>query len=90
VVLLLSALLTAGATVVIGPLSFVGLMAPHLARLLGFPRARAQMIVAALIGALVMVVADWFGRNLIFPQQMPAGILAMLIGGPYLLWLLRR
>lgn len=90
VVLLLSALLTAGATVVIGPLSFVGLMAPHLARLLGFPRARAQMIVAALIGALVMVVADWFGRNLIFPQQMPAGILAMLNGGPYLLWLLRR
>ncbi|WP_245641521.1 Fe(3+)-hydroxamate ABC transporter permease FhuB [Paraburkholderia bannensis] len=88
--LLLSALLTAGATVVIGPLSFVGLMAPHLARLLGFPRARAQMIVAALIGAFVMVAADWFGRNLIFPQQMPAGILAMLIGGPYLLWLLRR
>lgn len=89
-VLLLSAMLTAGATIVIGPLSFVGLLAPHLARLLGFPRARAQMLVAALIGALFMVVADWFGRNLIFPQQMPAGILAMLIGGPYLLWLLRR
>lgn len=66
---LLSALLTAGATVVTRPLSFVSLMAPHLVHLLGFPRA--QMVVAALIGAFVMVVAHWFGRNLNFLQQMP-------------------
>jgi hypothetical protein len=44
----------------------------------------------ALIGALLMVFADWLGRNLIFPQQMPAGVLATLIGGPYLMWLLRK
>lgn len=87
---LVAAVATAGATIVVGPLSFVGLLAPHLARLLGFPRARAQMFVAALTGALVMVLADWAGRNLIFPQQMPAGLLAAMIGGPYLLWLLRR
>lgn len=88
--MLVAAMATAGATIVVGPLSFVGLLAPHLARLLGFPRARAQLLVAALIGALVMVLADWAGRNLIFPQQMPAGLLAAMIGGPYLLWLLRR
>jgi ferric hydroxamate transport system permease protein len=87
--LLIAAVLTAGATAVIGPMSFVGLMAPHLARLLGFPRVRSQMLIAALLGALLMVFADWLGRNLIFPQQMPAGILATLIGGPYLMWLLR-
>lgn len=88
--LLLAAVSTAGATIVVGPLSFVGLMAPHLARLLGFPRARSQLPVAALMGALVMVLADWAGRNLIFPQQMPAGLLAAMIGGPYLMWLLRK
>jgi ferric hydroxamate transport system permease protein len=90
VLLVVSAVLTAGATVVIGPMSFVGLMAPHLARLLGFPRARSQMVVSALIGAVLMVLADWLGRTVIFPQQMPAGILATLIGGPYLVWLLRK
>ncbi|SMF82469.1 iron complex transport system permease protein [Trinickia caryophylli] len=88
--LAIAAGLTAGATVVIGPMSFVGLMAPHLARLMGFSRARAQMLVAALLGALLMVLSDWLGRNVVFPQQMPAGILATLIGGPYLMWLLRR
>jgi iron complex transport system permease protein len=88
--LAVAAMLTAGATVVIGPMSFVGLMAPHLARLLGFPRARSQMLVAALIGALLMVLSDWLGRNMIFPQQMPAGVIATLLGGPYLMWLLRR
>lgn len=88
--LVIAAILTAGATTVLGPMSFVGLMAPHLARLLGFPRARSQMLMAAMIGGLLMVVADWLGRNLVFPQQMPAGVLATLIGGPYLMWLLRR
>lgn len=88
--LVIAAILTAGATVVIGPMSFVGLMAPHLAGLLGFPRARSQMLVAALIGGLLMVLSDWLGRNLIFPQQMPAGVIATLVGGPYLMWLLRR
>ncbi len=86
--LILVAILTAGATVVMGPMSFVGLIAPHLARLLGFPRARSQLVVAALLGAVLMVGADWLGRNMIFPQQMPAGVLATLLGGPYLMWLL--
>ncbi|WP_042302284.1 Fe(3+)-hydroxamate ABC transporter permease FhuB [Paraburkholderia kururiensis] len=88
--LAVAAALTAGATVVIGPMSFVGLMAPHLARLMGFSRARSQMLVAGLVGALLMVLSDWLGRNVVFPQQMPAGIIATLIGGPYLMWLLRR
>ncbi|MCP1120736.1 Fe(3+)-hydroxamate ABC transporter permease FhuB [Robbsia andropogonis] len=90
VLLLLSAVASAAATLIVGPMSFVGLMAPHLARLLGFNRARSQLWIAALIGAVLMVLADWLGRNVIFPQQMPAGILATLIGGPYLLWLLQK
>lgn len=90
ILLVLAAVTTAGATIVVGPMSFTGLIAPHLARLLGFTRARSQTLVAALLGALLMVLADWLGRNLIFPQQMPAGTIATLVGGPYLMWLLRR
>lgn len=88
--LLLAALMTGAATLVIGPLSFIGLMAPHLASMLGLKRARPQLFGAALIGALVMVLADWLGRNLTFPFQIPAGLLATLIGGLYFMGLMLR
>ncbi|WP_164227671.1 iron chelate uptake ABC transporter family permease subunit, partial [Stenotrophomonas maltophilia] len=58
-----AALLVAAAMLAVGPLSFVGLIAPHLARMLGLARARVQIAGAALIGALVMVGADWVGRT---------------------------
>ncbi len=86
----LAATLSAVATLVVGPLSFVGLLAPHLARMAGFGKGRSQAIAASVSGALLMIAADWLGRNLIFPQQLPAGVLAMLIAAPYLLWHLRR
>ena len=88
--LLLVALLTACATLVVGPLSFVGLLAPHMARLMGFARARIHLVGAALIGALLMTAADWLGRQLLFPQEIPAGLVASLVGGSYFLWGLRR
>ncbi|WP_114857230.1 Fe(3+)-hydroxamate ABC transporter permease FhuB [Azospirillum brasilense] len=86
----LSALLTAAATLIVGPLSFVGLMGPHLARMLGLQRAAAHLAGSALLGGLVMLAADWLGRGVIFPYQVPAGLLASVIGGPFLLWLLGR
>ncbi|MDX5372465.1 MAG: Fe(3+)-hydroxamate ABC transporter permease FhuB [Pseudomonadaceae bacterium] len=88
--LLLASLLTAGATLIVGPLSFIGLLAPHLARLLGLARAVPQMLGAALLGALVMVAADWLGRTLLFPAQLPAGLLASLLGGAYFMLCLYR
>ncbi|MDD0843573.1 Fe(3+)-hydroxamate ABC transporter permease FhuB [Pseudomonas sp. Gutcm_11s] len=90
VLLLLAALLTAGATLIVGPLSFIGLLAPHLARLLGLARAVPQMLGAALLGALVMVAADWLGRTALFPAQLPAGLLASLLGGAYFMLCLYR
>lgn len=90
VLLLLAALLTAGATLIVGPLSFIGLLAPHLARLLGLARAVPQLLGAALLGALVMVAADWLGRTLLFPAQLPAGLLASLLGGVYFMLCLYR
>lgn len=86
----LVALFTACATLVVGPLSFVGLLAPHMARLLGFSRAGSHLLGSALLGALLMVVADWLGRQLLFPDEIPAGLVASLLGGAYFMWGLRR
>jgi ferric hydroxamate transport system permease protein len=74
----------------VGPLSFVGLVAPHMARLVGFNRAHHQLAAAILIGAGLMTGADWLSRIVSFPYQLPLGLFASLIGGPYLIWLLRR
>lgn len=90
ILLLLVATMTTLCTIVIGPLSFIGLLAPHMARSLHQYRPREQMLTAALLGAIVMVLADWLGRNLWFPWQFPAGLLASLIGGGYFLYLMRR
>jgi ferric hydroxamate transport system permease protein len=90
VVMLAAAVMTAVPTLVVGPLSFVGLMAPHIARLIGLQRALHHLAGAAILGALLLTLADWAGRTIIFPYQMPAGLLATVIGGPYLMWLLRQ
>ena len=83
--LLLAALMTAAATLVVGPLSFVGLMAPHLARMLGYQRALPQLLAALVIGCLLMLWADWLARSLVHPYELPAGLVATLIGGAYFL-----
>ncbi|ANS87873.1 Hemin transport system permease protein HmuU [Vibrio scophthalmi] len=90
VLLLLVAALTTLCTIVIGPLSFIGLLAPHMARSLHQYRAISQMCTAALLGAIIMVLADWTGRTLWFPWQFPAGLLASILGGGYFLYLMRR
>ncbi|RUM22478.1 Fe(3+)-hydroxamate ABC transporter permease FhuB [Rhizobium phaseoli] len=86
----LSAIMTAAATLVVGPLSFVGLMAPHLAHGLGLRRPSIQLLAAALIGATLLVIADWAGRMIAFPYQVPAGLISALVGAPMLLYVLRR
>lgn len=89
-VLAIAAALTIAATLVLGPLTFVGLLAPHAARMLGYRRARGQLAVAVLLGAITMVSADWLGRTVLYPMQVPAGLTASVLGGAYLLGLLGR
>ena len=89
-ILLLASVLTAMATLTVGPLSFVGLMAPHLARMMGFSRVIPQLCCSALIGGTLMLLADWAGRMILFPNQVPAGLLATFIGAPYFIYLLRK
>jgi len=86
----LAALLTAAASFAIGPLSLVGLMAPHLARLIGFMKVPQQLAAPLFIGASVLILADWLARLVVFPYQVPTGLFAALIGAPYLIWLLHR
>ncbi|MBJ3592681.1 Fe(3+)-hydroxamate ABC transporter permease FhuB [Salmonella enterica subsp. enterica serovar Saintpaul] len=88
--LMLAAALTATATMTIGPLSFVGLMAPHIARMLGFRRTMPHMVISALAGGILLVFADWCGRMVQFPYQIPAGLLSTFIGAPYFIYLLRK
>lgn len=88
--IIVAAILTALAAMVVGPLSFVGLIAPHLARLVGFSRARVHLTGAMLLGALLMIVSDWLSRMAAFPYELPAGLFASLLGGPYLVYLLAK
>nr|WP_245198274.1 Fe(3+)-hydroxamate ABC transporter permease FhuB [Jiella mangrovi] len=78
--LVLAALLASAATMVIGPLSFVGLIAPHLARLVRARRLVEQTLATVLIGAIVMTLSDWIGRVGLTPWQVPGGLVAGLLG----------
>lgn len=89
-ILLAASAATAAATLVVGPLSFAGLLAPHMARLLGLTRPLTQGIGGALIGGTLMAAADLAGRMLAFPWQIPAGLLCTLLGAPYFLWQMAR
>ncbi|MCE0504023.1 Fe(3+)-hydroxamate ABC transporter permease FhuB [Roseivivax sp. GX 12232] len=85
-----AAALAALVTAVMGPVSFVGLLAPHLATLIGARRAGPQVLAAPVIGAVLMVVSDWMGRVLLYPMQLPAGTIAALLGGGFFLVTLLR
>ena len=89
-ILILVALPSTISTLAVGPLSFVGLMIPHLASTLGAVKLKRQIQLSAILGAGLMVIADWIGRYLIFPYEIPAGTIAAIIGGAYFLYLMRR
>jgi iron complex transport system permease protein len=80
IVLVLGAVTTAAASLIVGPMSFVGLLAPHLAGLFGLRRAGPQLFGAAMVGAALVVFADWVGRVVFAPTELPAGVLSVLIG----------
>ena len=81
---------TAAASLLVGPLSFVGLMAPHIAQRAGFERADSRLIASVLIGATLMVVADLGARTVTFPYELPLGLFAAFAGAPYLVWMLGK
>lgn len=89
-VLSLATVLAAAAVSVSGIISFVGLIAPHAARGLVGSNHRRLLPAAALGGAAFLVWADGIGRTLLYPVEIPVGVLTALIGGPFFLVLLRK
>ncbi|MDX3928194.1 MAG: Fe(3+)-hydroxamate ABC transporter permease FhuB [Shinella sp.] len=86
----LCGLLSAVASLFVGPLSFVGLIAPHLARFSGLHRPLPALTGSILIGMILMLVSDWLSRMVAYPYQLPLGLFASMLGGIYLVWLLSR
>jgi iron complex transport system permease protein len=87
---LLASLFTATAVVQAGSIGFVGLVIPHLIRLLGINDHRLLLPAAALAGGGLLVLADTLARSLLAPQQLPVGIITALLGVPLFLYLLQR
>jgi ABC-type Fe3+-siderophore transport system permease subunit len=87
----LSASLATGAAVSIGgPIGFIGIIIPHLVRLIVGPDHRLVLPAAALFGAAFLVACDLVARTVLAPVELPVGIITALIGGPFFLWLLIR
>jgi ABC-type Fe3+-siderophore transport system permease subunit len=85
-----AALLTSTAVSAVGVIGFVGLVAPHAARFLVGGRHARVLPVAALLGAILVSLADTLGRTVIAPAQIPAGLVTAMVGTPYFVGLLYR
>ncbi len=86
----LASLLTAGAVTVAGSIGFVGLVVPHLIRLLIGNDHRLLLPASALAGGALLIIADTLARTVMAPQQIPVGVITALLGVPLFLYLLRR
>nr|WP_256760681.1 Fe(3+)-hydroxamate ABC transporter permease FhuB [Cohnella sp. WQ 127256] len=89
-VAIVAVLLASMSAASVGAVGFIGLLAPHAARMLVGANHRRSMIISALIGGILLAAADWIGRIVIMPRDLPSGIVTALIGAPYLAFLMYR
>ena len=90
IILLAASLLTAASVTLAGPVGFIGLVVPHMMRLIIGSRHRLLIPVSALAGGTLLVIAELIARTVIAPQQLPVGVITSFIGVPVFLYLLRR
>jgi iron complex transport system permease protein len=83
-------LLTGAAVAVSGPIAFVGLVVPHVARAITGPDHRWLLVYAGLLGAVLLVAADVVGRVLVRPAELPVGLVLAFVGAPFFIALVRR
>lgn len=88
--IVLSVSLAGSAVAIGGAISFIGLMAPHMARRLTGPSFTGVLPVSALLGALILLVADLIARTAFLPRDVPAGVLTAAIGAPFFMVLLYK
>jgi iron complex transport system permease protein len=84
------ALMVGAMVAVSGAIGFVGLIMPHVVRLVVGADHRRALAAAALLGASFLVACDIAARTITAPEELPVGVLTALIGGPFFLWLMRR
>ncbi|WP_169545358.1 FecCD family ABC transporter permease [Sneathiella aquimaris] len=89
-IIICTALCVGASVALTGLIGFVGLVVPHLVRLVIGPDHRWLIPASALLGGILLTIADTIARTLVAPTEMPVGILTSLIGGPFFLWLLMR
>jgi iron complex transport system permease protein len=90
VVVAVSSLVAATAVSFTGIIGFIGLIVPHLARLLWGPDYRRLIPLATITGGSVLLASDIIARTVLAPRELPVGIVTAVIGAPFFLWLLRR
>ncbi|WP_442918665.1 FecCD family ABC transporter permease [Leucobacter sp. USHLN154] len=88
--IVLVALLTGVGVAFVGVISFVGLVVPHLMRMILGPAHRLLLICSLLGGAVLLIYADLLARTLVDGADLPIGMLTSLVGGPFFFWLIRR
>ncbi|MCC7429441.1 iron ABC transporter permease [bacterium] len=85
-----ASVLVGGVVALAGPIGFVGLVVPHVCRLLVGENVAKLLIFSAFSGGIFLLACDTFGRSLISQTELPVGIVTAIIGGPFFLWLLLR
>lgn len=90
ILLAAASLLTASVVSVSGSIGFIGLVVPHIARMVIGPDNRKLIPLSALFGASFLMIADTFSRTVMAPIELPVGIITALAGGPYFIYLLRN
>jgi iron complex transport system permease protein len=89
-IVVVASLLTSAAVLLGGVIGFVGLLVPHVVRLILGPEHGRLLLFSPICGASYLIIADAFARTVIAPSELPVGIVTALLGGPLLLYLLRR
>ena len=87
--ILLTALGVGISTAIVGAIAFVGLIVPHLVRILSGPDHRSLIPASGLLGALLLVIADLLSRILLAPAELPVGVITAFLGVPFFIYLLR-
>ena len=88
--LAVAAIMTAAAVAFTGVIGFVGLIIPHITRLMVGSKHRTLVPAATMFGAVFLIWADTLARSLVAPTELPVGIITALCGGPFFIYLLRR
>lgn len=87
-IVIISSIVIATLVSKVGVVGFIGLIIPHLARIVGGPKHKYTLLFSALIGSIVMIWSDVLSRALYSPEEIPIGVLTSLLGAPLFIWII--